>query len=180
LFYILSRVFPGGRFEDKENFEEALIRELTEEIGIKIIKSSNESFEYTNILNQKIKVELHPFMLYESVYPEYLVKGLATSQCLALFYIIKIDTEKDSINITYQKDEIESITWINFEKLHSALFKKEKLIFSVYEYENGNSKPFKENLWDESILVNWEDKELGIPYGHSLAIKILNSNKTIN
>jgi len=156
-----------------------LLREIDEETGIKIIKSNNEEFEYSNILQEKCRVELQPFMLYESVYPDFLQNGLPTAQCLALFYKLKIDSDKNYIDVTYQKEEVCSFTWINFENLYSSLFKKEKLNFDVNEYENGMSKPFRQTTFDESILVNWDKEGLGIPIGHVLAIKGLYAKKDI-
>ncbi len=117
-------------------------------------------------------------MIYESVYPDYLYNGLPTSQCLALFYRIKIDSDKDNIDVIYQPEEIDSITWINFDKLFTVLFKGDNIIYDVYEYENGFSKPFKKIISDQNTLVNWKKEGLGIPYGHILAIKNLHQEKS--
>lgn len=174
-----KRVFPGGRFDDGDNFEETLIREINEETGIRIVKTNDDNYEFINSLEEKIKVIIEPFMLYESVYPDFIKKGLPTAQCLALFYKIIIDTDKNYIDIKYQKDEVCSFSWINFDNLYSALYEKEKLIFDSYEYQDGNNKPFKTTICDENILINWEKEGLGIPFGHVLAIKYL-YNRNIN
>lgn len=150
-----------------------MLREIEEETGIRIIKTNDDEFEYLNSLEENSTVLIQPFMLYESVFPDFLNKGLPSAQCMALFYKIKIDCDKNYIDVNYQKEEVCSFTWITIDDLYSSLFKKEKLNFTVYEYDNGVSKPFKETSCDESILINWDKQGLGIPCGHVLAIKDL-------
>ena len=64
------RVFPGGRLDKGEDFLEACLREVKEEIGIDI-QGSNNKFYYKNAV-----VEIEPLIAYESIYPNLLSQGL--------------------------------------------------------------------------------------------------------
>jgi 8-oxo-dGTP pyrophosphatase MutT (NUDIX family) len=63
-------VFPGGRLDKGENFLEACLREVKEEIGVEVTSINNKFYLRSN------SVEVEPLIAYESIYPNLLSQGL--------------------------------------------------------------------------------------------------------
>ena len=85
------RVFPGGHVDQGESYINALLREISEEIGIEI-DYINGTFYHKNL-----EIEIKPIMLYES--------SSTHSQCLILFYRIQLKDSEHNINLKIQIDE---------------------------------------------------------------------------
>lgn len=80
--------FPGGHLEDKETKEECLVREIREETGIDIDKSSISK----------------PFLKIEYLNKDYPKKGINRSS-LIYYYIINTKKEVDLSKVSYTKHE---------------------------------------------------------------------------
>lgn len=161
--------------DNEENFEDALLREIAEETGINIEKLSDKSFIYKTLNNTDAAVKITPFMLYESIFPDFLEKGLATAQCLVLFYSVKFNADKDEIKIKYNRSEVDSFCWVNISDLYSILYEDKPMSIERYEYNSSEAldSEFKKIIMTEKQFFDRVNNPEAIPYGHSLAIKKL-------
>lgn len=164
-----SWVFPGGNVDESESFQNTLIREIKEEVGVDIS---------TEVITTH--------MIYESSYPINLSDGEPYSHHLIIFYLIKIN--KDDIKVHVQPEEIDAYSWIDSKSLYEVL----KLNNGMIEESNRsiNIKAFICN--DDTISFNnlinksdckYEESSISIDfnkyvsYGHRLAVlKLIDKN----
>jgi ADP-ribose pyrophosphatase YjhB (NUDIX family) len=162
-------VFPGGQLDKEETFTEALLREIYEEIGIKIDRQDNNNFYYKNAT-----VKITPILLYESSFAPKL-SDLITSQILILYYRIDINEEKENIALKIQVEEVDAYAWINLDLLKLILFPTEssskEFIFVGHMY-NESEFCFCQTTYDHNNFHKKDTDEI-VPYGHYLACKYL-------
>lgn len=107
-------VFPGGRVDKYEYFEEAVIREIHEEVGIEI-KKDLESKKYS-YKNSGVKV--NNLMIYESTYE---IDDFLKSRTIISIYDIKINLNKNDIKLKLQFEEVDAFNWFNKDYLTEIL-----------------------------------------------------------
>ncbi|MCQ2816380.1 MAG: NUDIX domain-containing protein [archaeon] len=159
-----SWVLPGGRLDEGENFEEALLREIYEETGILIQKGFN-SYYYNTI----IKCEIEPLFLFESVAPDY--SYVPYSQILTVQFSVKINESFDKIKIKCNPDEVDAYIWEDISKLFNIvnnLLYKSKLDgyiydsiskrYIKYEFSEENLKPPYVNIFDPPFIDIFADE----------------------
>jgi 8-oxo-dGTP pyrophosphatase MutT (NUDIX family) len=161
-------VFPGGKVDENENQITTLLREVREETGIDIIETDIDTYYYND--NQ---VVIKPLMLYESVYPDTLDKGLPSRHVLVLYYYILINTTE--IKVTIDNNEIDTYLWIDLETLKHIFEDKDILDLYGFEY-NEETGSAHQAIVKSDRLRYWEDRGEGIPYGHYLAFNKLKIN----
>ncbi|KAM3132505.1 hypothetical protein pb186bvf_015318 [Paramecium bursaria] len=92
-------VFPGGMVESQQDLQNECIREVAEETGIDMKKY---------LLDIKLQ------LLYESIYPTKIDdNSYPQKQTLCLVYEVKLNSNKDDINIKVQETEVEEYKWID-------------------------------------------------------------------
>lgn len=192
-------VFPGGRVDPQESFFDTVIREIEEEVGIKLDECSNninnnesfkenigkESIRYklNNCVNKSsdisddITVEISPLNFYESVFPIYLEESEPKAQHIIVFYLLKINLDNVDIKLQIQESEVDAYAWFNLNDLKTMLDNlKNNGNEKCYVDEKEKSTDFNYNaFYYNKIEKNYksilckEDISNDISYGHRLA-----------
>jgi 8-oxo-dGTP pyrophosphatase MutT (NUDIX family) len=162
-------VFPGGKVDENENHINTLLREVREETGIDILEKDIGVYTYGDR-----SVSIKPLMLYESVFPDTLEKGLPERQVLVMYFYIGIDKDCSEIKVTIDSNEVDTYLWIDVETLEHIF--SDKGIFELIGYEyDGDADSVNETKIHSDRLRYWDERGEGITYGHYRAFKMLNS-----
>lgn len=105
-------VFPGGHLDPHESLESSIIREISEEVGIRLAFNS-----YGQLHLHQTACTLLPFLLYESSFPAHIDDGLPRSQHLIIFYHITIPLPTEDISLTIDENEVDYAVWLSREDL---------------------------------------------------------------
>jgi len=124
---------PGGHVELGENIETAVLREIYEEVGIKITENEKGDLFY----NEK-RCKLEPLMLFESAFCK--EENLFLRQAAIIFYVLKIDESFEKIPIKMQRTEVDCYSWIPFDFIPSMIKSEEstKEITAFYGQIDGS------------------------------------------
>eukprot|EP01124_Arcella_intermedia_P020291 TRINITY_DN2777_c0_g1_i2.p2 TRINITY_DN2777_c0_g1~~TRINITY_DN2777_c0_g1_i2.p2 ORF type:complete len:296 (-),score=82.61 TRINITY_DN2777_c0_g1_i2:961-1848(-) len=99
----LRWVFPGGHVDEGEGLEEAVAREVKEEIGLSVDV-------------------IEPIALWESCYPTYIDQGVTKRQHLVVFFRV-ILKERDIFpcfnQMKLQASELDAVTWLSLEDFNN-------------------------------------------------------------
>ena len=116
-------MLPGGLIDHTENFEDACLREIYEEIGLKAVSydSKNALFK---LGTESIGSLFYPYYLYESVTKNIQEiddhqneKFPPKSQHLILFFMIKFDRSYHQLPLNFNPDEVEEAAWVSLPQL---------------------------------------------------------------
>jgi mutator protein MutT len=109
--------FPGGKVDDGESDEEALLRECREEVGL-------------NVVIEKLLLETEATFYYETTHEGFLQ--------FAKFYVCKVSTEtlKEHVE-NVPGDEAETPKWFRINDLHEDQF--QDYGFQVLEFLKNSS-----------------------------------------
>ena len=120
-------VLPGGHIDPGESLEEGVIRELSEETGIQILRHPDGTLSYKNK-----QVTLKPYYAFESSIPtgwtkdsrrdNYNPVGCPIGHLIVYFYV-KIDLHNDEIDINLSPHEVAACVWLNREQMQHVLFR---------------------------------------------------------
>lgn len=165
-----SWVFAGGKVDQGEDFEEAILREIDEETGIKITKSTNNSFDYKGK-----QCTIEPILLYESIFPE--KSSELRSQYLIIYYKVVIPYDINAIEVNFDIREVDGYVWINHEDIYKILYDDQKMSIGNGYLYNDDTKQFEKQMLTENNFIYEKGKKEHIPHGHMTAIKILHQCK---
>ena len=172
-----SWVFPGGVIEKNENFEEALVREIYEEVGIKIILKDNNKYYY----NEKI-INVKPLFLYEAVFKDF--SKDPTFHTLIVFYLINLNEFKLNLKLNISKGEIDAYLWEKPKLLYNLIYDDSYKYYKIKGYIIKNNANNLEYFGIKNLKPNFINKEKErvdlkkneyVLHSHRTAIKLLNN-----
>ena len=126
-----SWVLPGGHIDPVESLEEGVIRELSEETGINILRHPDGTLSYKNK-----QVTLRPYYAFESSIPtgwdrdalkkgDYKPVGCPIGHLIVYFYV-KIGLHNEEIDIKLSPSEVAACVWLSREEMQHVLFRDHK------------------------------------------------------
>lgn len=124
-------VFPGGQLDPYEEFENAVKREIMEEVGIDV----NDGCIYKHIA-------------YESTFPISIEEGLPKSHFYIMFYIIKLDKSRNNIKVIIDTNEVEAYIFIDIFILYKSILNNENVNVEV----NYNNKTTNEDILFKEVI----------------------------
>ena len=175
-------VFPGGRLDKDETFEEGMLREIYEEVGIELVYDSNK-----NVYLYKGNVEcvVAPILMYESFYPE---PQFIKYHTLIIMFKVLVPVCYEDIAVEIQVNEVDAYAWVDIGLLYNMLYNEcfvceRKIEGYVYDDEKGIRKceftkdNFCSHYTSNGVFKKRETNKEYIPHGHQTAIKILFNTK---
>lgn len=92
-----------------------------------------------------------------------------------LYFLIVLPFDYNDIMLTFQIDEIDGYSWVNFNDLYQMIHKGEKKTVEGYLFNNKTFQ-FDKSVLDEynfCDIPNKINKSEYMPHGHRSAIKVI-------
>ena len=176
-------VFPGGRLDTAETFEQGMLREIHQEVGIHLVYDSNKNIY---LYKDNIECEVTPILMYKSFYPEPQIMKYHT---LITMFKVFIPVCCDDIAVAIQVNEVDAYVWVDIEVLYNMLYNEcfvceKKIEGYVYDDDEKGIKKYefsKDNFCShytsDGVFKKRKINKEYIPHGYQTAIKILFNNK---